>query len=439
MQGERADSNKLADLRQKAEQALRDQPVGVDELPADDVRRLFHELRVHQIELEMQNDQLRRAQDELQASRDKYFDLYDMAPVGYFTLSQEGLILETNLAGAAMLGVERARLVKKPLSRFMFRDDQATFSLRHQAAFATRTRQTCDLGMVKKDGAPFYVHLECIVTQDGDGDILCRVVISDVSAQVRAEQALQEYAERLKDMVAERTQKLLDAQEQLVRREKLATLGQLAGGVAHELRNPLGAIGQAAYFLNMVLPEPDSDVKQALDIIDREVKRSSAIIRSLLDFARAAPPVRRKVDVNEIVRQSLSHIGAPESIEVLCQLDETLPGIAVDPTQLALVFDNLILNAVQAMTPPYAGDEGGRLTVCSEVADGGWVAVSFADTGAGIPPENLDKIFEPLFTTKAKGIGLGLAMSKRLVEGHEGRIEVQSEVGKGSCFTVLLG
>ena len=436
MQGERADSNKSADLRQKAEQALRDQPVGVDELSADDVRRLFHELRVHQIELEMQNDELRRAQDELQASRDKYFDLYDLAPVGYFTLSREGLILDANLAGAAMLGVERARLVKKPLSRFMFRDDQATFSLRRQAVFATRTRQTCKLGMVKKGGAPFYVHLECSVTQDGDAQ--CRVAISDVSAQVRAEQALKKYAERLEDRVAERTQELLDAQEQLVRREKLATLGQLAGGVAHELRNPLGAIGQAAYFLNMVLPEPDPGVKQALDIIDKEVKRSSAIIRSLLDFARAAPPVRQKVDVNEIVRQSLSHIGAPESITVLCQLDETLPGIAVDPTQLALVFDNLILNAVQAMTPPYAGDEGGRLTVCSEVANGGRVAVSVADTGAGIPPENLDKIFEPLFTTKAKGIGLGLAMSKRLVEGHEGKIEVQSEVGKGSCFTVLL-
>ncbi|MCP4519125.1 MAG: PAS domain S-box protein, partial [Delftia sp.] len=286
----------------------------LDELSPADVERLVHELRVHQIELELQNDELRRAQGELQASRDRYFDLYDLAPVGYFTLSWEGLILEANLTGAAMLGVEIGRLLnKKPLSHFIIRDDQATFLLRHQAAFETGARQTCELGMVQEDdGAPFYARLECTVTKDSDGNAQGRVAISDVSERVRAQEVLKEYAGRLEEMVAERTQELLDAQEQLVRREKLATLGQLAGGVAHELRNPLGAIGQAAYFLNMVLPEPDTEVRQVLGIMEREVKRSVEIIHSLLDFGRTAPPVRWEVDVNDIVQAALSRAAVPE-------------------------------------------------------------------------------------------------------------------------------
>jgi len=113
-------------------------------------------------------------------------------------------------------------------------------------------------------------------------------------------------------------------------------------------------------------------------------------------------------------------------------LDGMLPIMLADPDQLAQVFGNIILNAVQAMS------EGGRLVVKSEVCTPEWVAVSFADTGVGIPKENLDKLFEPLFTTKAKGVGLGLALTKTLVEGHGGSIEAESEVGVGTTFTVRL-
>ena len=301
----------------------------------------------------------------------------------------------------------------------------------------------------------------------------------------RAEQALKEYSERLEEMVEERTKELRDAQEQLVRREKLAVLGQLAGGMGHELRNPLGAIKNAAYFLNMVLEEPDPEVKEALEILEEEVGTSERIISSLLDFARPKPPIRRKVDVNHVLREALSRTTVPDNVQVVSQLDETLPAILADPDQLAQVFGNIILNAIQAMTLPsrpstssgrqVGTPEGGRLLVKTSEVSGkpprsAWVAVSFADTGVGIPEENLDKIFEPLFTTKAKGIGLGLAVVKTLVDGHGGSIEVESpstefipspalskvegeaegvgtgpstglrtgEVGKGSTFTVRL-
>ena len=263
----------------------------------------------------------------------------------------------------------------------------------------------------------------------------------------RAEEALKEYSERLEEMVQERTRELQEAQEQLVRREKLAVLGQLAGGVGHELRNPLGAIKNAAYFLNMVIEDPDPEVKETLEILETEVGTSERIISSLLDFARPKPPIRRKVDVNKVVQEALSRAtapcqgpgtGVPENVEVVSQLDKTLPTIMTDPDQLGQVFGNIIRNAIQAMP------DGGQLVVKSEGrGEPGtrpeWVAVSVADTGVGIPGENLDKLFEPLlFTTKAKGIGLGLAVTKTLVEGHGGSIEVESEVGKGSTFTLKL-
>ncbi len=243
---------------------------------------------------------------------------------------------------------------------------------------------------------------------------------------------LQEYSERLERTVEHRTGELRDAQEQLVRKEKLAVLGQLAGGVGHELRNPLGAIKNAAYFLNMALEKPEPEVKESLKIMEKELATSERIISSLLDLARPSSPIRRKVDINDLVQGALSRSSIPENIEVVNQPDEALPVILADPDQLIQVFQNIILNAAQAMP------EGGRLSLRSEVPGPEWVTISITDTGVGIPEENLGKLFEPLFTTRARGMGLGLAVIKALVEVHGGRIEVESEVGKGSTFKVRL-
>ncbi len=248
----------------------------------------------------------------------------------------------------------------------------------------------------------------------------------------RAEEVLKEYSERLEKMVEERTQELLDVQEQLIRREKLAMLGQWAGGVGHELRNPLGAIKNAAYFLKMVIEEPEPEVKEMLEILEKEVAASDRIISSLLDFARPKPLIQQEVNIDDIVIEALSHVTVPENVEIVRQLDETLPAISADFDKLGIVFGNFIRNAIQAMP------DGGKLSVKSEMPSPEWVAVSFTDTGVGIPEENRSKLFEPLFTTKSKGIGLGLAIIKNLVEQHGGTIEVESEIGKGSTFTVRL-
>jgi signal transduction histidine kinase len=182
----------------------------------------------------------------------------------------------------------------------------------------------------------------------------------------------------------------------------------------------------------MVLEKPEPEVKETLDILEKEVATSERIISSLLDFARAKPPIKRTVNINNIILEVLSRTNVPENIEVKNQFDESIPTILADPGQLDQIFGNIFLNAIQAMP------EGGQLTIKSGTADPHTIAVSIIDTGVGIPGETIKKIFEPLFTSKAKGIGLGMAITKTFVEGHGGTIEVQSEIGKGTTFTVRL-
>jgi PAS domain S-box-containing protein len=300
--------------------------------------------------------------------------------------------------------------------------------------------------IITKDGSRTPVEMSVAIVKGVDGKPTGFVGITrDITERKRAEKALKEYSERLEEMVDERTQELRDAHEQLVRREKLAVLGQLAGGVAHDLRNPLGAISNAAYFLNMVLQDPKPEVKEALEIMDKELETSERIISGLLDFARTKPPTLREVDVNDLVADALPHADVLENVEVVWQLEEALPVLLADPDQLVRVFGNLMLNAAQAMP------DGGTLTVRTALDRGmgrqgddlpispsPCLRVSISDTGEGISEENMGKLFEPLFTTKAKGIGLGLALCKTLAEANGGSIEVESEVGKGSTFTVRL-
>ena len=221
-------------------------------------------------------------------------------------------------------------------------------------------------------------------------------------------------------------------EELLIRKEKLAVLGQIAGGIGHELRNPLGAIKNAAFFLNMVLEKPDSDIKEGLRIIDEEVNNSERIINSLLDYARPKPINFQKTNILEVIQKSLSSITIPKNINVNNSIIDKPSPLQADSNQLTQVFINIIVNAVQSMP------NGGDLLISSKCQNQDSLVVSVQDTGAGISEENMERLFEPLFTTKAKGIGLGLAISKTIVENHLGSIAVQSDLGKGTTFTVKL-
>jgi len=260
---------------------------------------------------------------------------------------------------------------------------------------------------------------------------LVMVHTEDITERKRAEEALKDYSERLEEMVEERAKELRDAQEELVRRERLAVLGQLAGGVAHELRNPQTVISNAIHCLQTTLPDADETTKEYLEMISSEVRNSDKIVSDLLSLSRTKPAEREEIAVSDLVAQLWEKLPPPEKLKVTTEIAPDLAPLFVDPRQIGQVLVNLITNAYEAMP------EGGRLTIKAE-AEKDQVYLSIADTGCGISKENMKRLFKPLFTTKAQGIGAGLAVSKNLVEVNEGSIEVQSEESKGSTFTVIL-
>jgi signal transduction histidine kinase len=226
------------------------------------------------------------------------------------------------------------------------------------------------------------------------------------------------------------------AQEQLVRSERLTAIGQLAGGVGHELRNPLGAIKNAAYYIReklatSELAQREPRVMEFLSIMDDEINAANKIINDLLGFSRVGKPSVSPTQIKDVIEDALSHTTIPEGIELIKKLDAGLPQIEIDASQIQQVLVNIISNAVQAMP------EEGKLIIGTRDNEG-FLEVEIADTGCGIPEETIDKIFDPLFTTKAKGIGLGLAVCKAIIDRHGGEIEVKSQVGKETTFIIKL-
>ena len=288
-----------------------------------------------------------------------------------------------------------------------------------------------------KDGTivPTEILTTFLLNKEGKLEILG--VSRDITIRKQAEKVLLEYSEKLEEKVEERTHELRKASERLIRQERLAALGQLAGSIAHELRNPLGVISNAATYLSMIQPEADSKIKEYINIIQTETETSEKIIADLLDYTRLQVVDRKPVDISEIVINALARTPVPKNIDLVRDLGYGLPKCIVNPIQIEQVVSNLVMNSFQAMP------KGGEIRLIAAVNDYPGdsepkLMLSIEDNGCGISPENLERIFEPLFTTKAKGIGLGLAVSKKLIEGNQGHIIVESIVNEGTTFRVFL-
>jgi signal transduction histidine kinase len=219
--------------------------------------------------------------------------------------------------------------------------------------------------------------------------------------------------------------------EQLLRSEQLAAIGLVGGSIAHELRNPLGVINNAVYFLRRRSTGLDEKMQRHLEIIEREINHSRRIINGLVDYSSGIEPEARRLDLGGLIRSAVEYCAVPETITLELQVDENLPMVIGDEGQLLQVFEHLIRNAIQAM------EGNGLLRITAGTSDTTvWVTVE--DTGPGVSLEDQHRIFEPLFTTRAKGMGLGLALAQKILEAHEGRIRLASEPGKGAAFSVEL-
>ena len=236
--------------------------------------------------------------------------------------------------------------------------------------------------------------------------------------------------ERTADLQSTMT-RLRDAQDELVRKEKLAAIGQLASSVGHELRNPLGVMSNAVYILERTMDPPPKG-KEYLRVLDSQIRLSERIVGDLLDSARNPTPRLRCVNVRALLEEQVTRVTVPAHIRLVVVVDEGLPGIQVDPDQVGQILVNLLTNAVQSMD-----DEPGELSV--HASDGaGHVRIDVRDSGPGVPVEHIDKIFEPLYTTKARGIGLGLSVSRSLATANRGNLSVVNHPDGGAVFTLVL-
>ncbi len=256
-------------------------------------------------------------------------------------------------------------------------------------------------------------------------------IFTDTTKQKKYEQSLKDQSAWLETLIEERTEELREAQAKLIQREKMAQLGQLARGIAHELRNPLGVISNAVYYLKSLHAKDEGTTREYLSIIETEVNRSEKTITDLLEYSREPVPIFERTDICELLQKILEGLSTPDSIQITTKVNASAPAAQIDDRQIGMVLNNLLINAFQAMP------EGGNLDIEISQQDDN-VRLAIHDTGSGIAAHNIQTIFEPFFTTKPKGIGLGLAISKTLAEVNGGEISVESTENEGSTFTLIL-
>jgi len=250
----------------------------------------------------------------------------------------------------------------------------------------------------------------------------------------KANQKLIHWGKTLEKQVNERTKKIKEMQDSLIQSEKLASLGKMAAGIAHEINNPLTSILINSHLL---LEKADNPyVKESLDLITEETSRCSSIVKGLLEFSRQSPPKKVPADINSLITNTSALLENQlkfQNINVIKKLDSNLPHIKIDTSKIKQVIWNLMINAAEAMP------NGGKITLSTRFSkDKKSVVIEITDTGKGIPQENINKLFDPFFTTKESGSGLGLAVSYGIIQQHQGHIKANSKVSQGTTFTVVL-
>lgn len=287
----------------------------------------------------------------------------------------------------------------------------------------------------RKDGSVYDVEVNLQLSTHLNKPVFVAIIL-DVTERLQQERSLQQQQANmqaeLERLVETRTTELHKAQADLVRSEKFSTLGKVSGGIAHEIRNPLNAVKTSAYYLMNAKNVSSEKVKEHLQRIDRQVTLIDSVVTALSDVAKLPDVNLRPVAMGPLLREVVGSTHLPSNIQTVFEFPATLPDVVTDENQIGIAFRNLVRNARDSMT------DGGTLIIRAEVNEDS-VVFSVIDTGVGISEQILDNVVEPLFTTKARGMGLGLSITLAIVEKNQGSLSIESKLGKGSKFSVALG
>ena len=394
-------------LRSVAEERLREKTDNLENLP-EDVDALIHELQVHQIELEMQNEELRHSRAELEELNEKYYDLYNFAPVSYFTLDATSAITELNTAGAELLGFDKVNLVKTLFRWYIAPKYSQTFLDYRKQAIKTREKQVFDLGLIRKNGIIFYAHVEML--PQFNHETTFKMVVVDITERKKLEEELKRSNNELQ---------------------------QFAYVASHDLQEPLRTISSFTQLLERRYKEKlDHDADEFIEYVVEAAQRMQKMILDLLEYSRIMTTGGNfmKIDSNEALDGALFYL---KCLIEECNVEIThdkLPIIIADQGQLTKVFQNLISNSIKFSKP----DEPPKIRISAELGKNREYIFSVQDNGIGMDPQYIERIFtifQRLHTLdEYQGTGIGLAIVKRIVERHGGRIWVESELGVGSTF-----
>jgi len=470
-----------ASLRDRAETVLRarQRHLENDFCRSLDAEGMLEELRVHHVELELQNeelreverdlgrqnDQLRAAERELELSHQRYRDLFELAPAGYVSLDAAGRISRANNAACVLLGIAEERLLQSSLSEFISGPDARAFRVHLRAA--AQRHDVCEVGLLRSDRHVLQVVLESRPAREGG----CLTVINDISEHRRVERALSRANHELEARVLVRTRELASRnaalEEALLARaaseaerselatrlrdaERLESLGLLAGGVAHDFNNLLVGVMANADLLLETSADLDPVVHEGLSTIKDAAHDAANLARKLLVYAGQGQVALQPVQLDDLVRECarLLQATAPRSLELRTEFGAPAHWINADAGQLRQVVVNLVTNAFEAV-----GEANGTVVVRTRLehldaralgafslrtraAPGRFVVLEVEDTGVGIGAELLSRIFEPFYTSKFTGRGLGLASVRGIVRGQHAALDVQSCPGEGSTFKI---
>lgn len=413
--------DRFSELRKRAEQMLEDQSTPPDDTTVTEFAGVLHELHVHQIELEMQNEELRRAQLELETSHRNYLELYDFAPVGYFTLDQTGRMIEVNLTCATLLKVARPQLIRESFSRFILPADQDIYYFFKKQLFEAISTQSCELRLNTPLNPPVYVKLDGATRMNIDGEITqAQIAMSDISVKKRAEEQVFALA---------------------VEREKVDILRTFWENATHNFRTPLTVLKSVLYLLEQQ-PVLEHQAHR-FNMIKMQVERLIVLVENLftlLKINEAAVLEFDYFDLNALVNiivDDQQTLAEQHGLTCTFYPDVSLSPVWADRHYLASAISNLVINALN-YTPA-----GGKILIHTQKRDAS-VEVSVEDNGIGISDTDLPHIFERFFRTNLAihtdqhGTGLGLSITEKIIKAHRGHIEVESTLGQGSTFRICL-